>query len=623
MTARIGYENLLAQSGATVTAESEDGASVVENAFDWREYDSWKPSTDGDSYIDLELAAADNADYCALAWHTLGTNGARAQWFYGDGSDWFPAGYSVDDPAGAAYVMEPSGSRVVYEQFGVLRENLLSWSQDFSQSDWLKASTTVTSNDELAPDGTYTADRLTSNGAAYPNVRQIVDLPAGQTACFSVYVKEGDSTRFYIRVDGAAGERAQYNFQWSGGVLSYIQAFFDEFSNQGYSLESISGGWYRVSIYVVLDSGGETSFTCYSNYNNTNILFHYLWGAQVEIGQATASEYQPTTGDQVDNGAQHWRCKFYSKHNLLTYSEQLDNAAWAKTRASITANAAIAPDGTTTADKLIEDSSTGSHFIQQSVIFDAGAWYAFSLYAKAGERSEIELATGSVAFGFNASVKIDLLSQSVIDSNAVGASIADAGDGWCRISFLLYAISTASTAFYCNLRNGVLSYAGDGTSGLFVWGGQIEKATSAGPYQVTTSAAVTDNAIGQVGHLALGESLALGGLRPGFTPPGMIEQGEAINSLSEDGKFLGRSVRVKGEMVQIDQTVVSASWPRTYLDDFATHALRYPYVFAWDLDNYPTEVVMMVPPEDGGVQRPSYSNTQLMEFSIRAMGWRE
>ena len=40
--------------------------------------------------------------------------------------------------------------------------------------------------------------------------------------------------------------------------------------------------------------------------------------------------------------------------NILTYSEQIDNAAWSKialgTRTGVTANAATAPDGNTTAD---------------------------------------------------------------------------------------------------------------------------------------------------------------------------------------------------------------------------------------------------------------------------------
>ncbi|WP_156920677.1 phage head spike fiber domain-containing protein [Fundidesulfovibrio putealis] len=46
--------------------------------------------------------------------------------------------------------------------------------------------------------------------------------------------------------------------------------------------------------------------------------------------------------------------------NLLYPSEDFSNAAWTKTRATITANAAVAPDGTMTADKLVEDTTASS-----------------------------------------------------------------------------------------------------------------------------------------------------------------------------------------------------------------------------------------------------------------------
>jgi hypothetical protein len=42
----------------------------------------------------------------------------------------------------------------------------------------------------------------------------------------------------------------------------------------------------------------------------------------------------------------------YAPHNLLTFSEQFDASAWAKTNVTVVANAAVAPDGTTTADEL-------------------------------------------------------------------------------------------------------------------------------------------------------------------------------------------------------------------------------------------------------------------------------
>jgi type 1 fimbria pilin len=52
--------------------------------------------------------------------------------------------------------------------------------------------------------------------------------------------------------------------------------------------------------------------------------------------------------------------------NLVLYSEEFDNAYWTKTNVTITANATTAPDGNLTADKLVENSVNGNHFIYRS-----------------------------------------------------------------------------------------------------------------------------------------------------------------------------------------------------------------------------------------------------------------
>ena len=52
----------------------------------------------------------------------------------------------------------------------------------------------------------------------------------------------------------------------------------------------------------------------------------------------------------------------YAPNNLLLQSESFDNSYWAKLASTITANSAVAPDGTTSADKLAEDATTASHY---------------------------------------------------------------------------------------------------------------------------------------------------------------------------------------------------------------------------------------------------------------------
>src|SRR6267378_2002255 len=58
-----------------------------------------------------------------------------------------------------------------------------------------------------------------------------------------------------------------------------------------------------------------------------------------------------------------------SRTNSYLRSEEFDNAAWVKTSATITANAALAPDGTTAGDTFVEsnDGAPAAHFFQQTL----------------------------------------------------------------------------------------------------------------------------------------------------------------------------------------------------------------------------------------------------------------
>ena len=49
--------------------------------------------------------------------------------------------------------------------------------------------------------------------------------------------------------------------------------------------------------------------------------------------------------------------------NLLLRSQEFDDASWLKTNANVTANLTTAPDGTLTADALIENTANGFHRI--------------------------------------------------------------------------------------------------------------------------------------------------------------------------------------------------------------------------------------------------------------------
>ena len=84
--------------------------------------------------------------------------------------------------------------------------------------------------------------------------------------------------------------------------------------------------------------------------------------------------------------------------NLVTQSQNIDNASWTKTACVVTANTDIAPDATTTADKLVEDSSSTFHILSQSFNYVAGNTYMLSFYVKTAGRTAIQALFPAAAF---------------------------------------------------------------------------------------------------------------------------------------------------------------------------------------------------------------------------------
>jgi hypothetical protein len=184
---------------------------------------------------------------------------------------------------------------------------------------------------------------------------------------------------------------------------------------------------------------------------------------------------------------------FYGAYtNLILRSEELDNAAWTKARATVTANAISAPDGVVTADKIVEDATaSNTHFAEITyAAATASTVYTFSVFAKAAERSELVLSVynGSTTPSCRFNLSTGIAST---PANGAIAIIENMGGGWYRCS-ITFTMATTSTAF-CDiyLHNGTSStYTGDGTSGLYAWGAQLTATAFPVPYVPTTSAAV-------------------------------------------------------------------------------------------------------------------------------------
>jgi hypothetical protein len=176
--------------------------------------------------------------------------------------------------------------------------------------------------------------------------------------------------------------------------------------------------------------------------------------------------------------------------NLLLHSEAVDNAAWEKGLITVTANSTAAPDGTMTADRLVETTGTGQHRTSNvsSIAVTSGVAYTYSFFAKADQRTFVHARINTVAT--NAQACFDLSAGTSIQSAGTTATITNVGNGWFRCSISAVTNGRAATCF-ANLATSssltVPSYAGSTAQGLFLWGQQLQEGTAVTQYLPTTT----------------------------------------------------------------------------------------------------------------------------------------
>lgn len=174
--------------------------------------------------------------------------------------------------------------------------------------------------------------------------------------------------------------------------------------------------------------------------------------------------------------------------NLLEYSEQFDNAYWPKADVTVSSNVTIAPNGTLTADKLIESATNSNHLLNRTGVTLNPLNASF--YAKAGERNWTRLQTQNP---FNGWVNVNLTTGALGQSGGflTNIEVTNVGNGWWRISATNTnnSLSKGLQIFVIDSDRGgdSPSYLGDGTSGIFIWGAQLEQGSVATEYFPTTN----------------------------------------------------------------------------------------------------------------------------------------
>ena len=255
---------------------------------------------------------------------------------------------------------------------------------------------------------------------------------------------------------GVAAKVVGKTYKYTFTVSDYVSGNVTPYIHSVISPVNFNSNGEKTVYLVAINTSAEHGFipTAGASFSIDNISVREIPG--ISLSQATATSMPVAS----------------ARSNLLKYSEDFSNAAWQKLSLLVSANAAVAPDGATTADLIYPQTTTINVQIYCALPATLAGANTNSIYVKAAGFQWVVLG-GPMFASANDAAYFDVVNGvwGTTGSNLTVSATALA-NGWYRISASNVVAGNRQFTLKLADANGSNTATVNGTNGLYIWGAQ-------------------------------------------------------------------------------------------------------------------------------------------------------
>lgn len=397
----------------------------------------------------------------------------------------------------AAILSYPATSpKMVYGADGVLRygkNNYVLQSQTFDNASWAKSTgVTVTANTDVAPDGTTTADTITSSVGN--QLSQDVSCAANTVYTDGIHIKKTSGATYtpclYLQFYGGTGIIYGARLDTDTGVATAMAA--GGFTAPASVVVEDAGSYWRLCVSGNSNDNTTGRIALYPNMNSGSAVAagsQVIWGADLKrlpchdntyLPTTTAArfavplDHDPVTLDPLGVLIEEQRT------NLALRSGELQTSPWVGGNINVaapvvTANATVAPNGTTTATQLAFPaiSSSAHTSIHWQSIAVTAAVYTLSVWLKGTVGGEV------------------VYLQTTTDGVTFYKTTCTLTTSWVRYTLTTGTLTATGWSLAIGIDRRDATQANQSAQTIYAWGAQLEAGAFPTSYIPTVASAVT------------------------------------------------------------------------------------------------------------------------------------